>query len=171
MIRINVCILSRGYRAIQATAATVSLQGEQADGNHRMEDMEMAEKLTVKALSGELEALRKRLREFEAGFERKLESAMEKATEKLKARIETSQGPAIRVQGHGGAVDVDARRRLIAECAYMSAERRGFTCGSPEQDWLEAEMEIDQLLLQGWAKNEPREMTSQEAQPRQESWV
>jgi hypothetical protein len=96
--------------------------------------MEMAEKLTVKALSGELETLRKRLREYEAGFERKLESAMEKATEKLKARIQASQGPAIRVQGHGGAVDVDARRRLIAECAYLSAERRGFTCGSPEQE-------------------------------------
>ena len=129
----------------------------------------MAERLTVKALSGELETLRKRLREYEAGFERKLESAMEKATEKLKARIEASQGPAIRVQGHGGAVDVDARSRLIAECAYLRAERRGFAGGSPAQDWLEAEMEIDQLLLQGWAKNESRERTSHEAQPQQES--
>ena len=129
----------------------------------------MAERLTVKALSGELETLRKRLREYEAGFERKLESAMEKATDKLKARIEASQGPAIRVQGHGGAVDVDARSRLIAECAYLRAERRGFAGGSSEQDWLEAEMEIDQLLLQGWAKNESRERTSQKAQPQQES--
>ena len=129
----------------------------------------MAERLTVKALSGELEALRKRLRELEAGFERKLEYAMEKATEKLKARIEASEGPGIRFQGHGGAVDVDARRRLIAECAYLRAEQRGFMGGSPEQDWLVAEMEIDQLLLQGWAKNDSREMTSQEARPHQES--
>ena len=129
----------------------------------------MAEKLTVKALSGELEALRKRLRELETGFERKLETAMGKATEKLKNRIEGSEGPGIRIQGYGSAVDVDARRRLIAECAYLRAERRGFTHGSSEQDWLDAEMEIDQLLLQGWIKNETPEMTSREAQPRQES--
>lgn len=129
----------------------------------------MAERLTMKALSGELEALRKRLRKFETGFELKLENAMEKATEKLKARIEVSEGPGIRFRGHGGAVDVDARRRLIAECAYLRAERRGFTGGSPEQDWLEAEMEIDQLLLQGWTKNEAREMTSQDTLPQQES--
>jgi len=100
----------------------------------------MAEKLTMKALSGELEVLRKRLRELETGFERKLENTMERATEKLKARIEASEGSYLRVQGHGDAVDVDARRRLIAECAYLRAERRGFMWGSPEQDWLEAEM-------------------------------
>jgi len=134
-----------------------------------MEDMEMAEKLTMKVLSGELEVLRKRLREFETGFERKLENAMEKATDKLKARIEASEGAGIRIQGHGGAVDVDTRRRLIAECAYLRAERRGFMYGNPEQDWLEAEMEIDQLLLRGWGKNETREMTNQEVQPQQES--
>ena len=129
----------------------------------------MAEKLTMKALSGDLELLRKRLRELETDFERKLESAMEKASDKLKARIETSEGPVIRIQGHGGAVDVDARRRLITECAYLRAERREFMHGSPEQDWLEAEMEIDQLLLQGWAKNETPEMTSQETRPKQGS--
>jgi hypothetical protein len=131
--------------------------------------MDMAEKPTVKALTGEVEALRKRLRELETGFERKLEKAMEKAAGKLKARIEASQGPAIRIQSHGNAVDVDARRRLIAECAYLRAEQRGFVGGSPEQDWLEAEKEIDQLLLQGWVKEETPEMTSQGAHPQQES--
>ncbi len=129
----------------------------------------MAEKLTMKVLSGELEALRKRLRELETGLERKLEGAMEKATGKLKARIEASQQPGVRFQGHGGAVDVDARRRLIAECAYLRAEKRGFTGGSPEQDWLDAEMEIDQLLLQGWMKNESPEMTRQETRSQQDS--
>lgn len=130
----------------------------------------MAEKLTIKALSGELETLRKRLHALETGFERKLEKAMEKAAEKLKDRIEASEGPAIRIQGHGAAVDVDARRRLIADCAYLRAERRGFTGCSSEQDWLEAEMEIDQLLLQGWVKDETSERTGQQAgQLRQES--
>ncbi len=129
----------------------------------------MVGKLTVKALSGEVDTLRKHLRELETGFERKLEKAMEKATEKLKTRIEASQGPGIRIQGHGSAVDVDARRRLIAECAYLHAERRGFAGGSPEQDWLDAEMEIDQLLLQGWVKDETPKMTSQGTRPQQES--
>jgi len=129
----------------------------------------MVGKLTVKALSGEVDTLRKHLRELEANFERKLEKAMEKATEKLKTRIEDSQGPGIRIKEHGSAVDVDARRRLIAECAYLRAERRGFVGGSPEQDWLDAEMEIDQLLLQGWVKDETPKMTSQETRSQQES--
>jgi len=37
----------------------------------------MAEKLTMKALSEELETLRKRLRKMETEFERKLESTLE----------------------------------------------------------------------------------------------
>jgi len=125
----------------------------------------MAEKLTLKVLSGEVEALRKRLRELETGFERKLENVMEKATRKLKSRIDASEGPGVRIQGHGSAVDVDARRRLIAECAYLHAERRGFTGGNAEQDWLEAEMEIDQLLLQGWVKDEAQKTTNERTSP------
>ncbi len=81
----------------------------------KMEGVEMAEKLTMKLLSGELEVLRQRLRDIETDFERKLESAMEKATEKLKARIEAAEDKGIGIQGHGGAVDVDTRRRLIAD--------------------------------------------------------
>jgi hypothetical protein len=110
----------------------------------------MAEKLTMKLLAAELETLRKQLAKLETRFERKLESALEKATEKLQSRIDSAEGQV----RHGRAVDVDARRRLIEECAYLRAERRGFTGGDPAQDWLEAEMEIDQLLLQGWTKND-----------------
>ncbi len=40
----------------------------------------------------------------------------------------------------------DQRRRMIAEAAYYRAERRGFIGGSPEQDWIEAEAEIDRVL-------------------------
>lgn len=42
----------------------------------------------------------------------------------------------------------DERRRLIAEAAYRRAERRGFRGGSPHNDWVEAEAEIDALLLE-----------------------
>ena len=130
----------------------------------------MAEKLTMKVLSGELETLRKSLRKLETEFERKLESAMEKVAEKLKFRIEESEGYVTGLHIHGGGgVDVNARRRLIEETAYFIAERRGFTCGSPEQDWLEAEREIDSLLLHGWTKMESPERRSQGSQAREEN--
>lgn len=38
------------------------------------------------------------------------------------------------------------RYRMIAEAAYFRAERRGFVSGSELQDWLEAEIEVDDLL-------------------------
>jgi len=40
-------------------------------------------------------------------------------------------------------LSTDKRRRLVAEAAYLKAERRGFEGGDPIEDWLEAEQEID----------------------------
>ncbi|VAW82559.1 hypothetical protein MNBD_GAMMA13-1433, partial [hydrothermal vent metagenome] len=138
----------------------------------QMEGMEVAEKLTMKVLSGELEVLRKSLLSLENGLERKLEKVMEKAAGKLKSRLEISEQRLgrLRVDGEAG-VDVNARRRLIAETAYRCAERRGFTGGNQEQDWLDAEMEIDSLLLQGWTKNLSQQMTGQENNLQEESRV
>lgn len=42
--------------------------------------------------------------------------------------------------------EAEQRRKLIAEAAYLRAERRGFEQGDPMQDWLEAEREVDQRL-------------------------
>jgi hypothetical protein len=39
-----------------------------------------------------------------------------------------------------------SRRELIAEIAYLKAERRGFRGGTPEQDWFEAEQEVEERL-------------------------
>jgi hypothetical protein len=36
---------------------------------------------------------------------------------------------------------------LIEEGAYLKAERRGFQGGNPVNDWLEAEAEIDAMLI------------------------
>ena len=49
------------------------------------------------------------------------------------------------------AAEVNAaeRHRMIAEAAYYRALRRGFHGGSDLEDWLEAEAEIDKLLLRG----------------------
>jgi hypothetical protein len=43
-------------------------------------------------------------------------------------------------------VSADRRRGMIAEAAYLRAERRGFAPGGEEEDWLAAEAEVDRLL-------------------------
>ncbi|MGD2074251.1 MAG: DUF2934 domain-containing protein [Gammaproteobacteria bacterium] len=46
----------------------------------------------------------------------------------------------------GGPISSDDRRRMIAEAAYFRAEHRGFEGGDPDEDWYQAEREIDRLL-------------------------
>ncbi|MGD8617240.1 MAG: DUF2934 domain-containing protein [Gammaproteobacteria bacterium] len=48
----------------------------------------------------------------------------------------------------GRHLSAEERQAMIREAAYLRAERRGFTGGSPEEDWLVAEQEIDEGLLQ-----------------------
>ena len=43
----------------------------------------------------------------------------------------------------------EARHTLIAEAAYLRAERRGFMPGHETDDWLAAEAEVDALLTVG----------------------
>ena len=43
-------------------------------------------------------------------------------------------------------IDAEKRHALIAEAAYLRAERRGFAPGHEEDDWLAAETEIDLAL-------------------------
>jgi len=40
----------------------------------------------------------------------------------------------------------EARHALIAQSAYLRAERRGFAPGQEVEDWLAAEAEVDALL-------------------------
>lgn len=47
------------------------------------------------------------------------------------------------------AVSADDRRAMIAEAAYLRAERRGFAPGHETEDWLAAEVEVDVLLKIG----------------------
>jgi hypothetical protein len=49
------------------------------------------------------------------------------------------------------SVSSEERQRLIAEAAYYRALARGFVNGSPEDDWLQAEQEVNQTLLNGSA--------------------
>ena len=46
-------------------------------------------------------------------------------------------------------ISADARRAMIAEAAYLRAERRGFEHGHEVEDWLSAEVEVNALLQHG----------------------
>lgn len=46
----------------------------------------------------------------------------------------------------GTKLTPEARHALIAQSAYLRAERRGFAAGQEVADWLAAEEEVDALL-------------------------
>ena len=48
-----------------------------------------------------------------------------------------------------GGVPAEQRRHYIEMAAYYIAERRGFAPGNPLEDWVQAEAEIDRLLVEG----------------------
>ena len=110
----------------------------------------MTEKLTLKKLSGELETLRSQVKEMEQQLERKLESTLEKAAARLKTRIESRSSPE-----HGASIDAELRQQMIAEEAYLIAERRGFDGGDPGQDWIAAEMAVNNRLMQEDSSGKP----------------
>jgi hypothetical protein len=47
-----------------------------------------------------------------------------------------------------GVLSSGHRCQYVAEAAYYKAEKRGFEPGYEEQDWLEAEHEIEELLIE-----------------------
>jgi hypothetical protein len=58
-----------------------------------------------------------------------------------RAAVRAKAAPQRRVQ-----VSPEARHTMIAEAAYLRAERRGFAPGHESEDWLAAELEVDALL-------------------------
>ena len=46
----------------------------------------------------------------------------------------------------GNFITPEQRFRMIAEAAYFIAEKRGFSEGDIQGDWLRAETEIDEML-------------------------
>jgi len=112
----------------------------------------MTEKLTLKKLSEELETVHARVQELEQQLERKLEASLEKAVERLKTRIESHTSPE-----HGTSVDTEYRQRLIAEEAYLIAERRGFQGGDSKEDWAIAEKLVNHRLMEKAAPAKAKE--------------
>ncbi len=50
---------------------------------------------------------------------------------------------------HTVGISPEVRHAMIAEAAYLRAERRGFAPGKEMEDWLVAEKEIDAMLAAG----------------------
>ena len=46
-------------------------------------------------------------------------------------------------------VSPEVRRAMVAQAAFLRAERRGFLPGGEVEDWLAAEAEVDALLRAG----------------------
>jgi hypothetical protein len=103
----------------------------------------MTERLTLKKLSNELENLRTQMQELEARIERRFETSLESALVAAKSGAYPTSTPA-----PGTAIDTEQRQRLIADEAYLIAERRNFQGGDPSQDWIEAEKLVDYRLMQ-----------------------
>ncbi len=64
---------------------------------------------------------------------RKSSTSKTKAKPATKAAIKTKITP-------------EEKYRMIAETAYYIAEKRGFVGGNPEEDWLEAETQVEEFL-------------------------
>jgi len=75
----------------------------------------------------------------------KTEAKKPAATRKPAAKKATGRDVTAEVDTRS-VVTAEERRRMIAEAAYLRAERRGFSGGDPNDDWLSAEAEIDQIL-------------------------
>lgn len=69
---------------------------------------------------------------------------MAKSTKTANAQQATSKPSVARP-----AVTPEQRYHYVEVAAYYIAERRGFEAGSAEEDWAQAELEIDRLLAEG----------------------
>jgi len=57
-------------------------------------------------------------------------------------------GKAAKVALFGAQATPEERMEMIRLAAYVRAEQRGFSGGSPEEDWYAAEQEVDERLAQ-----------------------
>lgn len=75
------------------------------------------------------------------------------APRRRNAALTAGSGPAGSTGSTGASTGItvseEARRAMVAQAAYLRAERRGFSPGGEIEDWLAAEAEVDALLRAG----------------------
>ena len=105
----------------------------------------MAEKLTLNHMSVEMDVLWGRLKELELSLSKKLDFTVKNTTSKLKQHFTAASSRRL----GDLVISNDLRNELIQLAAYYKAERNDFVEGEDEQNWLEAEQEVDLFLLGG----------------------
>ncbi|MGH8744464.1 MAG: DUF2934 domain-containing protein [Burkholderiales bacterium] len=85
-----------------------------------------------------------------------------------KKRFNALNGTAIEPNSPLQSVTPEDRERMVAEAAYYRALQRGRSGGDPVDDWLHAEQEINNALLNPLSRNSPRVSSSQPTQHRNE---
>lgn len=66
-----------------------------------------------------------------------------------KAKPDAQAAPRAKAKKQPQSIPPEQRRNYVEIAAYYIAERRGFAPGDTVQDWMEAEAEIDRLILTG----------------------
>lgn len=107
----------------------------------------MGEKLSVDHASVEMDVLWGRLKELELALAKKLDTTIKKSTSKLRQHF----NPAAERRLGDLVITNELRNELIQLTAYYKAEASDFMAGEAEKNWLEAEEEINRLLLEGGA--------------------
>jgi hypothetical protein len=83
----------------------------------------------------------------------KAESASPNAKTKAPAKPRAKKGATTQASAVSTTIEIseDVRRGMIAQAAYLRAERRGFTGGHEKEreDWVAAEAEVNALLKAG----------------------
>jgi len=114
----------------------------------------MGEKLSADHMTVEMDVLWGRLKELELALSKKLDSTIKNTTSKLKQRL--TPAPARRLGDL--VITNEMRNELINLTAYYKAEANGFIAGEEEKNWVEAEEEVNRLLLEGGATLESPEV-------------
>lgn len=74
-------------------------------------------------------------------------SSTKKSTARKKSAAKTTKSKTTSKSTKASpSVSAEQREQMIRDAAYFRAESRGFVGGNPEQDWLDAEVEIDKLV-------------------------
>ncbi len=65
------------------------------------------------------------------------------------SRVKASPGSIDKDTGMHHPVSSEQRCHYVEVAAYYLAEKRGFAAGANDDDWTQAELEIDRLLAEG----------------------
>lgn len=79
--------------------------------------------------------------------------AMPEAKAKAKPKASVAKPKTVAAAKAKPALSAEQRNNYVEVAAFYIAERRGFVPGSPADDWVAAELEVDRLIASGHFNN------------------